>query len=152
MSYCGPVWISDYTYNGLYDRMVDVAKSTRVGKGGGPTSSGGGPGAGGAATTRLRSYHVMDDGSLTEGALVDVVAQNGVKSGIKMHYEDAAGRTVAVADAAYRRIDSLRGGLLLAAEPPNGAVRARVEGLAVRPLELNLSRSTRPRESVGAKR
>lgn len=124
MSYCGPVWISDYTYNGLYDRMVDVAKSTRVGKGGGPTSgSSGGPGASGAATTRLRSYHVAADGALSEGALVDVVAQSGVKSGIEMHYEDAAGRTIAVADAAYRRIDSLRSGLLLAAEPPNGAAR-----------------------------
>ena len=157
MSYCGPVWISDYTYNGLYDRMVDVAKSKRVGKGGGPTSTGGGPGAGGAATARLRSYHVAEDGSLSEGALVDVVAQNGVaakgvKSGITMHYEDAAGRTVAVADAAYRRFDSLRSGLLLAAEPPNGAVRARVEGLAVRPLELNVSRSTHAREPVRAPR
>ena len=136
MSYCGPVWISDYTYNGLYDRMVDVAKTKRAGKGGGPTAGGAAPGVGGAATTRVRSYHVMEDGSLSEGALVDVVAQSGASSGIKMRYEDAAGRTVAVADASYRRFDSLRSGLLLAAEPPNGAVRARVEGLAVRPLEL----------------
>ena len=135
MSYCGPVWISDYTYKGLYERMADVAQTKRVGKGGGP-AAGAVPGASGASTTRLRSYHVHDDGSLTRGALVDVVARQGESSAIKVRYEDATGRTIAVSDAVYRRFDTLRSGLLLAPEAPLGAVRARVDGLAVRALEL----------------
>jgi hypothetical protein len=136
MSYCGPVWISDYTYNGLYDRMVDVAKTKRARSGGGPTAGGTGAGGTGAATTRLRSYIVKADGSLAEGALVDVVPSKAASADITMRYEDAAGQTLSVSTAAYRRFDSLPGGILLAPEAPTGATRARVDGLPVRPLEL----------------
>ena len=86
--------------------------------------------------TRMRSYHVMDDGSLREGALVDVVAPTAVSGGISIRYEDAAGKTLALSGAVYRRFDSLPGGIVLGPEPPSGAIRARVEGLAVRSVAL----------------
>ncbi len=136
MSYCGPVWISDYTYDGLYNRMVDVAKAKHARSGGGPTAGGSGNGGAGATTTRVRSYLVKADGSLVEGALVDVVPSPPGSTDIKIRYEDAAGRTVSVANAAYRRYDSLRGGILLAPDAPSGATRARVDGLGVCSLEL----------------
>ena len=136
MSYCGPVWVSDYTYNGLYERMVDVAKAKRTGLGGGPVGGGSGSGAGTKTMTRMRSYHVDADGSLREGPLADVVPNASKSGGIVMRYEDASGKTVAVSNAAYRPYDSMPGGLLLAGEPPAGATRALVDGLAGRPLEL----------------
>jgi hypothetical protein len=136
MSYCGPVWISDYTYDGLYKRMVDVAKTNRKRSGGGPTAGGSGSGGAGATTTRVRSYLVKADGSLVEGALVDIVPSAPASTDITMRYEDASGRTISVANAAYRRYDSLRGGILLAPDAPSGATRARVNGLSVRPLDL----------------
>ena len=87
---------------------------------------------------RLRSYQVKADGSLVEGALVDVVSSTMPTSpdAVSMRYEDASGRTIAVSNAAYRRFDSMPGGLLLAPEAPVGATRARVDGLSVRPLAL----------------
>ncbi len=138
MSYCDPVWISDYTFSGLYGRMVDVAKTKRARSGGGPTATGTGPGAAGAATTTVRSYLVKADGTLVKGALVDVVPSKPptAAAAITMRFEDASGRTISVANAAYRPFDSLRGGMLLAPDAPSGASRARVEGLPVRPLEL----------------
>ena len=138
MSYCGPVWISDYTYKGLYERMVDVEKGKRAGRSGGPAA--GGLGAGARTLTTMRSYRVQADGSLVEGPLVEVARDAAKSSGIAVRYEDAAGKTIALSSAQYRRYDSLPGGLLLAPEPPVGAMRVRVDGLGLAVQSLDLRR------------
>jgi hypothetical protein len=133
MGYCSPVWISDYTYSGLFGRMADVAKSKRVSKAPG---RGGSPGSGGfGGATRVRSFHVGADGSMREGPRVEILRPIA-KGSITVHYEDAAGHAVSVENAAFRPFDTVSGGILLAPEPPARAVRVRVEGLAARALRI----------------
>ena len=61
MSYCHPNWVSDYTFAGLYDRMVRVDETKRVE----PTG-----GAGGSEGAMLQISHVRPDGSIRPGARV----------------------------------------------------------------------------------
>ena len=64
MSYCHPNWVSDYTFAGLYERMVKVAQTKRVE---GEVSGG----AGGAEKDELvQLTHVRPDGTTRPGARV----------------------------------------------------------------------------------
>jgi len=50
MSYCSPVWVSDYTYTGLYNRMLEVQQTKRP-----------------DVQKSVKSYHVGPDGKLRPG-------------------------------------------------------------------------------------
>src|SRR4029079_9568461 len=64
MSYCDPNWVSDYTFAGLYERMVKVAQTKRVE---GEVSGG----AGGSEKDELvQLTHVRPDGTTRPGARV----------------------------------------------------------------------------------
>jgi hypothetical protein len=52
MSYCSPIWVSDYTFAGLYRNMVGVNATKRS-----PTLS----------QSRIKSYRVTSDGTLVPG-------------------------------------------------------------------------------------
>lgn len=66
MSYCHPTWVSDYTFAGLYERMVKVAetKRTEVPMTGGAGSSSGADGS------FVRISHVQPDGTVRPGPKV----------------------------------------------------------------------------------
>jgi len=57
MSYCGPVWVSDYTFAGLYKNMLDVHATKRP-----PT----------VGQRRIKSYRVASDGTLAPGPTMRV--------------------------------------------------------------------------------
>jgi hypothetical protein len=57
MSYCAPVWVSDYTFAGLYKNMVEVDAKKRP-----PTLS----------QQRIKSYRVAADGTLAPGPTMRV--------------------------------------------------------------------------------
>jgi len=65
MSYCHPNWVSDYTFAGLYERMVKVAQTKRPEA---PQTNGGG--AGGSAGGFVQISHVRPDGSTRLGPKV----------------------------------------------------------------------------------
>ncbi len=68
MSYCHPTWVSDYTFAGLYERMVKVEQTKRP-EGAEPTG-----GAGGAEKTKrtasVQISRVLPDGSVRPGPRV----------------------------------------------------------------------------------
>lgn len=144
MSYCEPVWVSDYTFAGLFERMAAVAKTKRPETTTG-TGSGTGTGTGRPSTTELvRSFHVGADGSMRLGPLVERLPRvGGEPPRASVRYEDATGHTLASHEAAFRNVGGTRGGLLLAPEPPVGAARLRVSGLAVGARTLDLRAAAR---------
>jgi len=83
MGYCDPTWVSDYTWNGLYDRIADLAQLYPP-----------------AAPSPVRLLHVnLDRGTLRAGALRSVPGDSG------------RGRTVRVIVSALGRTRELaRGG------------------------------------------
>jgi hypothetical protein len=83
MSYCNPVWVSDYTFRAIYDQMVAVEQETR------PVE--GAP----AEPQAMRVYHVERDGSL--------------RAGPRMHGRGRSVDDVVLEDASQRRLGSVRG-------------------------------------------
>ncbi|HVJ94882.1 MAG TPA: hypothetical protein VM580_34100, partial [Labilithrix sp.] len=115
MSYCEPVWISDYTFSAIYNHMVEVQRATdRV-----PPS------------TRTRVYHVAQDGSLRPGPILEGA---GVADSDEVVLENGAHQAVGKIRGAFRPLSGIGGGLLLTPTeiPPAVLVRSRFARLAPR--------------------
>ena len=111
LSYCDPVWVSDYTFGALFDRMDKVTKSTTA-----PSQHG-----------SLQSFHVGADGSVSQGPVIDVLEGAATGESVVVRYEDAAGATLSTARGRVRRTDRANGGsLILAPHAPAAATHARV--------------------------
>jgi hypothetical protein len=119
MGYCQPEWVSDYTYQALFDRMqfVNGAKSMM-----------------GRQFVTPRTYRYVDvaaDGTLTWG---DTVTLRAMPSG-ELHdisWESADGAVQVTATGHYYRYDHVGGGYLLVPEGPQSASRVAIRGLAGR--------------------
>jgi hypothetical protein len=67
MSYCNPVWVSDYTFKAIYDRMVEVDK-TKTDPGASPSTPAGGSSQNGSGGNGGgKSFRMNADGSMSEG-------------------------------------------------------------------------------------
>jgi hypothetical protein len=66
MSYCHPNWVSDYTFAGLYERMVKVVETKRTELPSAPMTGG----AGSDQTSFVRISHPRPDGSVRLGPKV----------------------------------------------------------------------------------
>lgn len=96
MSYCNPVWVSDYTYAAIYDRMVEVERDKR-------------PDVGAPDREPMKTYHVEKDGSLREGPTIRGVA----RSSDELVLEDAAHETIGTVRGSYHPVSNLGGGMLV---------------------------------------
>jgi hypothetical protein len=120
MGYCSPVWVSDYTFKGLFERMAAVAETKRPEPQPHVTTEEG-------AGSRVPTVRVRRDGTTQPGPLVRVspsVSEDG--AGLGVTYETEDGRTVGVGRAALRDIDGTGGGLLVLRDAPASAARVRV--------------------------
>lgn len=72
MSYCHPNWVSDYTFAGLYERMVKVAETKRPEVAASGGNGGGGESGADAKSGFVRISHVQPDGSVRPGPKVRV--------------------------------------------------------------------------------
>jgi len=115
MSYCGPTWISDYTYAGLYERLEYVS--------GGASAS---PQKSTGSKSAMQTYRVRADGSVRPGPIVDVAgaAPLAGHGGVDIVYEGASGGTTTVRGRAVA--DRTGSTLVLAPPAPAGATRARI--------------------------
>ncbi len=104
MSYCQPTWISDYTFNGLFKRIVGVNKA-----------------AAGKGTMSKKSYrplHVAGDGSLRARPLISIEAPvPGAEERRRVSFRDASGRTVLETTGTWHPYDHIPGGIVLVEEP-----------------------------------
>lgn len=103
MSYCNPVWVSDYTYAGIYDRMVEVDREKR------PV-----PDAPAGSDTppqqqAMKTYHVAKDGSLTAGPIVHMAARIAGE----VVLEDPSHRAVGTVRGSFRPLSNVGGGILV---------------------------------------
>lgn len=69
MSYCHPTWVSDYTFAGLYERMVKVDQTKRP-EGAEPTGGAGGVAKPGQREAEVQISRVLPDGRVRPGPRV----------------------------------------------------------------------------------
>ena len=130
MSYCGPEWVSDYTYRGIFERMGVVTKQ-QVAIAAGP-ATGGAPGA--RPSELIQTFNVGADGTVVQGAEIETLPEIETHGGgehVTVSYEGATGQVFATAKARVRRLSEFGGSIVLAPSAPAGAIRARLSGIGV---------------------
>lgn len=136
MSYCSPTWVSDYTYNGLFERMDLVEEQERA-KSSAPPATGTGTGtAGGRETQVMQTFLVDKDGKVEQGPELDAIAPGQGADGAKdetigITYEGAGSNAIGSAKGVVRRIAGTGGRIVVAPVAPKAAVRARLTGVGV---------------------
>lgn len=136
MSYCSPVWTSDYTFQGIYDRMEIVTtqqKAAAAAAAGTSGTSGSGKSAEAQLETR-QSFIVAANGSIVEGPAVDVLPGDAGGEHTVVAYEGAGGKVLATAQAQVRSISRTGSRIVIAPRAPSGATRARLGGMGLSPL------------------
>jgi hypothetical protein len=115
MGYCTPEWISDYTYQALFDRMqfVNGAKATT-----GQLDS----------PAEYRYVNIGADGALSWGETITLGTRPG-GAARELSWLGADGAVVATGTAHVYTYDHLPGGYALVPEGPSGASRAEIRAL-----------------------
>jgi len=133
MSYCNPVWVSDYTFRGIFERMEIVTKQAAV--------------LGQDQAKAMQSFRIDRRGEVHEGPLVDVLpapaaskAAQPSRSASSIRYETAEGRVLGTAEATVQPIAGTGGKLVIGPVAPAGAARARIAGLGVTALRASSPR------------
>jgi hypothetical protein len=99
MSYCSPVWTSDYTYNALYQRMVEVEKAKRPG--------------GDTPIVITTTFRVARDGTMRPGPRIQVGPESLRELG-DFPMIDAAHQTLSrTVRGSWRDVSGIGGGLLI---------------------------------------
>jgi hypothetical protein len=134
MSYCGPVWTSDYTFQGIYDRMaiVTTQQQAAVAAAAGATgASGAGSGKSEAQLETHPSFIVAANGTIEEGPAIDMLPGETSGEQTSVAYEGAAGNVLATAQARVSSISRTGGRIVIAPRAPVGATRVRLAGIGV---------------------
>lgn len=126
MSYCGNVWTSDYTWNGIYQRMELVTSQVAESA---PTTT-----APNTAQNEAATLIVSRDGKVTAGPSIPIgtrPTKTQPEASMAVDFEGAGGRVLGSTRAAVRSISNTGSRLLVLPTTPAGAVRARVAGAGV---------------------
>jgi hypothetical protein len=126
MSYCGPVWVSDYTFKGIYERMEIVTAQQKAID---APAAGGAPGSG--SGMMKRSFLVEANGTVTEGPDVEVLPGDARGEPVDVTYEGSSGGLLASSKGRVRSISGTGGRFVVVSDAPLGATRARLTGLGV---------------------
>ncbi|WP_146650734.1 M66 family metalloprotease [Labilithrix luteola] len=122
MGYCENVWVSDYTYSALFDRVSAVAKSV------GQTTSGKLPSGASAnananvnvnAPAKMRVATVAEDGSLSWGGEISAVRAPSGGELRSVAFLGDAGEEVGTETAHFYPYDHLPGGVLVMPRDPS---------------------------------
>jgi hypothetical protein len=125
MGYCPNEWVSDYTYNALFERMAAISTVKRTLSFQGSTSA--------TRTSRYRIATVGASGDLAwDGDAIDI--DHEIKGGtvVPAHFLSGAGVELATRSARFFRFDHLPGGFLLVPQDGAGGTwrTVRVDGYA----------------------
>jgi hypothetical protein len=111
MSYCNPVWVSDYTFKALYERMVQDAEAAAH------------EGGGGEERRSAKTYRVAEDGSIRPGPTIDVSASSVADETFVL--EDASHAVVGEIRGFFWPTSGIGGGYLVVPDdPPAAALKA----------------------------
>lgn len=128
MGYCDNAWVSDYTYNALFERIVAVSGGqASAGAQAAPSGKGGG--------SSFRSVTFDGDGVATsvETFSLDSAPRRGTVRDVE--YLSESGQTVARAQARVYKFDHLPGGIVVAPEQSAPYASLRVASM-VKPLAI----------------
>lgn len=100
MSYCRPIWVSDYTYAGIYNRMIEVEREKR--------REAGAPGE----RQAMMTYHVARDGALRAGPRIYTSTSSSFVTDALV-LEDTSHRTIGSVRGSFRRLSNIGGGILV---------------------------------------
>jgi len=114
MGYCGPVWISDYSYDKLYDRLVAVTASSATSLKRGTTP------------LALRPVIIDVDGTLSIGDTIWIDSAP-LGEAVTVEWIDEAGQSEALR-ATLVKVSHLPGGILYVPELANPPALIRVPG------------------------
>lgn len=132
MSYCSPVWTSDYTFQGIYDRMEIVTSQQKAAVAAAAAASGAtGSGKREAQLETHQSFIVAASGTIEEGPAVDMLPGETSGEQTAVVYEGAAGNVLATARARVSTISRTGGRILIAPRAPAGATHVRLAGIGV---------------------
>ncbi|MBX3187159.1 MAG: hypothetical protein KF819_09095 [Labilithrix sp.] len=133
MSYCSPVWISDYTWSGLFERM-DVLTQQQAAL----DAANGGSGAPAPAARTMQTFMVGRDGKVSAGGSIEDLEGPHGGDTLPVTYESSSGVTLSSTQGYVRKIAGIGGSIVVAPEAPAAAARARV-GRTVTDLRSKLS-------------
>ena len=97
MSYCNPVWVSDYTFAGIYDRMVEVDQEKR-------------PDVSEPAPQSMKTYHVAKDGTLRPGPMI---RGGSARFSDELVLENGAHQAVGKVRGSFQALSNIGGGILV---------------------------------------
>ena len=100
MSYCSPVWVSDYTFSALYENMLDVERTKR------PIT---------LAQKKIKSYRVDADGTMRPGPSMRIDLDAAAPEET-IAVENLARRPLRAVHGRFRPTSGIGGGYLLADE------------------------------------
>lgn len=148
MSYCSPVWVSDYTFSGIYNRISLV--SGQAGQAGSSSKSGtsdtGSNGATGpsgsspiAKMSEMMMLQISPDGTVKPGGLIDVIDDGASSTGaptelaetLPVRLESEGGKLVSIATGKVRSLSNTKSKFVLVPRPAFGVATARVMGRSV---------------------
>lgn len=116
MGYCENVWVSDYTFSALFDRVSAVARSV-------PTTTSAklpsGSGAHANVGGKMRIATVAEDGSLSWGAEVDTAHAPMGGEQRSVSFLGEAGEELGTETARFYPYDHLPGGVLVMPQGPS---------------------------------
>lgn len=122
MSYCSPVFVSDYTFGGIAGQLEKIAA-----KAGANMHYG--------APVDYRWIDVAADGSTRWGSLIPLRMEPSGESH-PVSFVDASGKVLLQTKGWYHPYDRIEGGMLLVPDAPKGAVAVRFEGISARALPI----------------
>lgn len=131
MSYCGPTWVSDYTYNAIFERMTIVAQQ-EIDRQKAPATTSTGGAAGGASAQVMQSFLVDKNGVVEPGPELDTLG--GAAEGdekVAVTYEGPGDAKLASAVGVVRYLPAIDGRIIVAPRAPKAALRARLGGIGV---------------------
>jgi hypothetical protein len=117
MSYCDPIWVSDYTYANLYNEMVTVQREKR-------------PDVGAPERRPMKTYHVGKDGSISRGPTVRGVPFTPAD---ELVLESGSHEVVGKVRGSFRPLSNVGGGILVTPKeiPAATLERARFARMAI---------------------
>lgn len=136
MSYCSPVWVSDYTFAGIYQRLSLVA--SQVSKTASAPSSSNTPskaaGADASPTSERLVLQISPDGAVKQAGIIDVIDDgraDDASETLDVAFESGSGSVVSRVRGRVRELSSTKSRFVLVPRPRVGVTHARLLGHTV---------------------
>lgn len=123
MGYCSPNWVSDYTYNALFERMDAVEKQERDKQSSSSTT--------GTSAKSSQTFLVDRDGKVEQGPELDAMEPDAKDETVSIVYEGAGSTPLGSVRGIVRHLPETGGRIILAPIAPKAALRARLTGVGV---------------------